>query len=343
MVRAGSRARARRADQRRRGRARPIARGDRRDGAPGRPRDRAGSKRQRERNRRPYRARALVRRAARAPEREPAISAHADLPLHRRRRLRRARRAPLPRDLVLPPPHRGRRQSRRARRQHPAARDRGRPAPLAECDAGRDRGGADLRADGEPARPRGAARPADRPRLPAHPLRPGAVRRSGGPRGDAHHRRGPAAAGVRRRSRAAQGQAPGRDGRRGAGATRLARPGRRALRRNAELPLGRGAHGARLGDRAPAHRPVDPVRRRNRRSLRALPPQPHRPRTRRALAPKPAWILALRRCRFHVFSSSGCLAERPGASAEPGESAQRPLAGALAGRPASCCSPRAGR
>ena len=83
------------------GGAGPVAGRDRRHGPPGRHRDGPGRERQRERHGRADRAR--PRRTPSRDERAGArrLAAHDRLPLDRRRRLRRARRRALPRDLAV--------------------------------------------------------------------------------------------------------------------------------------------------------------------------------------------------------------------------------------------------
>ena len=99
-------------------------------GAPRRHRRRPGRERRRVGHRRARRARAQLRALARRPRDSVRSGAHDRLPLDRRRRVRRPRRAALRRAAAVP----GRRgdQPRRDRRaRRPAGRDRGRHAALA--------------------------------------------------------------------------------------------------------------------------------------------------------------------------------------------------------------------
>ena len=138
-------------------------------------------------------ARAYARPAVETPG-GGAADAHARLPLHRRRRVRRPRRASLRQARRDRGPGRRGAQPRRARRARAAARrDRRRPAALAGDDPRRRprRGGSSSRR-GQRARASGRPRAARRPRLPVHALRAGAVRRARDPRDHADERRQPA-------------------------------------------------------------------------------------------------------------------------------------------------------
>ncbi len=109
-------------------------------------------------------ARAYARPQSETPGRR-AADAHARLPLDRRRRLRRPRRAPLRAARGRERPRRRSPQPRHARRAGPARdRARRRPAALAGHDARADRVAAHRRADGEPPAAPGRRRAADRPR-----------------------------------------------------------------------------------------------------------------------------------------------------------------------------------
>ena len=151
--RVGSRARPRAAPERDGGRQGPVARRDRRDGAPRRHRRRAGRERQRERHRGAARARAHLRAAAVGDADGRAADAHARLPLDRRRRVRRPRRAPLRAARRGGGPRGRGAEPRRARRVRARARRaRGRPAALAGDDARPDGVAPHRRADRAAAR-----------------------------------------------------------------------------------------------------------------------------------------------------------------------------------------------
>ena len=250
----------------------PATERDRRDGPQGRQRNRAGSQRQRLRDRRAPRARPLLRNArrrARQPGAEPA--AHARLRRDRRRRLRRPRRPPLRRH---PRGARARRcRSRRDRRARSAApRPRRGPSP-----ASHRRGSWRPPPSGSSSRPASGRTALRRLRssidlafpFTLHEQGPLLAARPSGPDPD-HRRRAPAVA-VLRPAVPARPEPPRRARPRRAAAPELARLRRRAGAGDGELRLLRAADPAGLGDRAGADRGAGAVPGRRGRSLRALP------------------------------------------------------------------------
>ena len=207
LARAGSRARQREAREPRGRRAGPTARDgdDRRHGASGRHRDGARRRRQRKRHRGADRARPGVR-AASEDHRARPVGAHGSCsspPMGARSG------ASVPSTSSSTSPYRGRiiavDQPRRARWPRQAEhRDRRRPAPLTECEPGRDGDRQDRGADRGCTPPRRLLRTAARPRVPLHALRAGTVRRGGDPGGDDHDRRRSPAPALRRQQRRAR-------------------------------------------------------------------------------------------------------------------------------------------
>ena len=145
--------------------------------------------------------------------------------------------------------------------------------------------------------------------------------------------RRPPAARVRRPQRDTGLDAARTARRGGPAAARVARPGPRARPEPGELRLGRRAGRARLGDRARPDRPARPVRRRDRRPLRALPAPAGALRPALRVAAHPAPVLVLRRDRFHVFSPPRRLAVRSRRDHRTRNGDRRRLAGVRARRP----------
>ena len=296
-----SRARPARARQPDRGLARPLEPGDRRDGAPRQHGHRARRERQRLRHRCADRARPLVRHERRAarPDGRRRHDQHARLPLHRRRRLRRARGGALRGKLALPRtgPWRSSTSSRSPARARPGSSS---PAT----------GRARRRRRSSGRRPRASSsRPAASSAVRA---RSSSWSTSGFP--FTLYEQGPfvgrgisaitlTTAGaapalvVHGHAGAAEPAAADRGRPLGAGARQLARPGPRARPGHAELRLPRLALRARLGDPALARRCAAALPVRRRRPVRALPAPAHPHRARAAQLPQPARLLALdRRC-----------------------------------------------
>ena len=126
-------------------------------------------------------SRALCARPATSGSRARPALPHDRLPLHRRRRVRRARRRATSPRIPRTRPHRRRRQPRRHRRRRAAPRlelagDRPRSPPPRSSRPRRR--GSPSRPATSPS-PASALEPADRPRLPVQPLRAGAVRGRG--------------------------------------------------------------------------------------------------------------------------------------------------------------------
>ncbi len=220
----------RRENAREPGRDRPgtLSRRDRRHGPPGRQRRRTGRQRQCLGHRNPDPARALVRLTRRSAAGQSA--AYPRLRRHRRRSVRGSWREAVRRAAPgaggrgdRPDRARGTRATAVGARRHRAA------ARLA--GAGRDRVATGARAGGPKAGAPGRPGPADRSRLPVHPLR---ARADAGPRpadGDLDER-GRAAAGVLPRPAvSAQRRAPRATRPRRRAAPALARLGRRARSR----------------------------------------------------------------------------------------------------------------
>ena len=305
-------------------------------------RQRARRRRQRERHRGADRARPRLRPAA-ARSAPVSLGTHDRLPLDRRRRLRRARRRPLRRALAVSKAHR-RGRSTSTRIAGPGAaehRDRRRRAPLAERDAS--------------SRPRSPASPSRRAAAPDHVgflgqlidlafpftlYEQGPFVAAGHPGDHAHDRGRPPTPAVRRRSRGTS-TAPGSD-------SSAPRPSSCSARSTSvssfapsteQLRLGRRPRRPGLGDRAPPGRAARAVRgRASSISTPSAAATGSRSRPAAAVAAQPALVLALRRRRFHVFSSARGLAGGPGDAAEPGHAVAGTLAGLARSRRSSSSS-----
>ncbi len=219
----------------------------------------------------PARLRGLPRRSG-----SRSVGAHAGLPFHRRRVVRRCRRSPLCPDLAVSPPHRRGAEPRRRGGLGPATpRDRRRHAALALALPRRHRRTPHPRSHRRLAAARRLLRAARRPRLPVHGLRAGALPRPGRVGGDRHHRRQPAAACIRRhRAPAARPRRSGSSGR------PRRRPSGRSTRGSSSLRGRRATCGSAtaspgMGDRARPDRTARAVSRRGGRSLRLLPAAAH--------------------------------------------------------------------
>ena len=317
-------------DRRRAGR---VPRRDRRDGTPRRPRRRRRRERQRKWDGGADRARAGLRPAGDRGQRARPVAAYDRLPVDRRRLVREPRGRSLRRALPVPRPDHRRGQPRCDRGRRPAAaRDRRPAAALTEPQADRHRRRACRGAERQGSRARELLRPADRSRLPVHARRAGGRDRRGAARDHAHDRGRPPPAGIRRYAGPARLGAARADGPLGPAARRLAQPGARDRAEDDELRARGRPRRARLDDRARAGAAAGALHRRDRRSLRALPPTPDRLQAGAARAPQPACLLAVRRHRFHVFSSARRLADRTSAAAQPGDRGGGRLAGGRARR-----------
>ncbi len=161
------------ARKRRRHRARTLTASDRADGAPRRHRHRPRRERQRLGHRSDARAGTRLCEPGSGKQRLARHGACAQhhLPVHRRRRLRRARRTPVRVAFPVPEPRPGRRRHRRAGRQgHACDPVRGGCPALAARDARSDRGGAAEGAELGGAAPSRCSRPDDRSWFPVQPV-----------------------------------------------------------------------------------------------------------------------------------------------------------------------------